>query len=934
MDDHETQPADFEDAAGLTGTLVGRFVIHERIGAGGLGEVYRAEDRKLKRTVAIKRVGARFRKNPVYQRRLVKEARHASILNDPLIAAVYDVFTTADESFLVMEFVEGKKLRESVTGAISNDDYAGIARQCLQGLAAAHRRGVVHRDIKPENILVTAEKRIKICDFGLARLTPQEGVEQGTVTQGISGTPAYMAPEAHMGSVFDPRSDVFSLGTVLFELWTGRRPFSEEAFRKSPGLSAVPPQPSAARPGLDPNFDRVIQRMLSFSPADRYADATEALEDLDRKAPETEIKKRRNRRLVALVTAGILAITAAIGFRFLRSTNPEDTGPASVLLADFENKSGDPYYDLTVSQLFDLAMEQSQYLNVMSRYRVSEAMARSGVPAGSVVTEAIGLDLARREHAKFVLSGEVQQQDQRVLLTLQATRTGSGKTSKVFSEPIRGPSELPAAVQSLTRNVRVWLGEPLPKVNQTNARLDQVTTHSAVAWERFSQAIQTDSLGPDHLGAAVTLLKFAVDVDPDFALAHEQLAVMQNRLGNRLDGLESIQRAYTLSGRVTEREKYSITGVYHTFRYEYDLAMQAFRTLTVLYPYDDVAHRYYAQALSNVLATQDSIAAARRAVALNPSSSLNTNTLAIALALGNRNDDVISLFNELRSSRPVALDVSEGNAWLAKGDFAHARNIFEKIAMEPESRGDSGRLQLAKVLIYEGRLDEAATNLEADLLRDLQLKQQRFAVQRNDWLGWIQVLQGNRTAARNTARSLLQTADWPLDIRELREVAVMVAETGNVEFTEEILKRLEGFVQSGLQGNVFNGAAAQIRGDVARARGEKELARNYLRQANALWVDVLTLWSMARVSEDFGDFQSASTFYRQILDRQGEIIRLHFPGFKALALAGAARCEMALGHAGEARKYYDEFFKTLGKYSPSLAIAKTARENMGRLPLN
>src|SRR5262249_3499850 len=147
---------------------------------------------------------------------LVKEARHASILNDPLIAAIYDVFTTADESFLVMEFVDGKKLREFVTGAISNEDFSRIARQCLQGLAAAHRRGVVHRDIKPENILVTAEKRIKICDFGLARLTPQEGVEQGTITQGISGTPAYMAPEAHMGSAFDPRSDVFSLGTVLF----------------------------------------------------------------------------------------------------------------------------------------------------------------------------------------------------------------------------------------------------------------------------------------------------------------------------------------------------------------------------------------------------------------------------------------------------------------------------------------------------------------------------------------------------------------------------------------------------------------------------------------------------------------------------------------------------------------------------------------------
>src|SRR5262249_48904080 len=234
MDQKDTQPSsDIEYATGLAGKVVGRFAIGERIGKGGMGEVYRAEDTKLKRTVAIKRISPKFRDNPIYRSRLMKEARNASVLNDPHITAVYDVFHDGDEYFLVMEFIDGKSLRNYVNNAISHEDFETIAKQCLKGLAVAHRRGLVHRDLKPENIMVTSEKRVKICDFGLAHLTPQEGMEKATVTQGVFGTPGYMAPEVHLGSVLDPRSDIFSLGLVLFELWTGRRPFNDDAIRQS-----------------------------------------------------------------------------------------------------------------------------------------------------------------------------------------------------------------------------------------------------------------------------------------------------------------------------------------------------------------------------------------------------------------------------------------------------------------------------------------------------------------------------------------------------------------------------------------------------------------------------------------------------------------------------------------------------------------------------
>jgi tRNA A-37 threonylcarbamoyl transferase component Bud32/tetratricopeptide (TPR) repeat protein len=928
MEEHETQPSGADRGSVLSGIVAGRFLIQARIGAGGMGEVYRAEDIQLHRPVAIKRIRPTFRDNPIYRSRLMKEARHAGLLNDPHIAAVYDVLNDGKEIFLVMEFVEGKSLRDYVTERIAVDEFCRIARQCLEAVAVAHRHGIVHRDIKPENILITPEKQVKICDFGLARMTPREGANAVTVTQGISGTPAYMAPEVHLGSVLDPRSDVFSLGTVLFELWTGQRPFSEKAFLQSSELSAAPPQPAAVRPGLNRAYNYVIRKMLSFSPADRYADAAQVLEDLERIETGAPERKKRVHWVQLLIMLSVLVVAGWIGSRFVVSPPAPDVGPPSLLLADFENKSGDAYYDLTVSQLFGLAMEQSQYLNVMSRNRVLQAMARSGVRPGSTVTLPIALEIAKREHTKFVLAGEVQRQANRILLVLHAANSNSGREAKVFRAEFGGASELPLAVQNLASGARLWLGEPSTRMNATNLPLDQVTTRSAIAWERFSRALQMDSLGTQYVPDAATLIKSAIEVDPDFALAHEKLAALESRLGNLNDSLASIRRAYELSDRVTDREKYTIIGQYHNIRWEFDAALKAFRTLVLLYPYDDVGHLFYAQALSNALQTKEAIAQAQAAVALNPGAAVNRGTLAIVLALDNRNDEVISMITELRKNGVTSLDNFEANAWLGKGDFERARAIFEKIGAQPESQGSSGRFQVAKTLIYEGRLEEAAAKLESDLTTDLQLRDERLIVQRRNWLAWIRALQGNRTAASSLARSVLQVDLGPTHVHDLQSLGILAAEMHELGLAEEVVSRLDGFVKAGYEGGFFTSAAAQIRAEIARARGENPLAVRYAGEASVQWMDVLTLWTVARVSENAGDFRRALSAYREIITREGEIIRTasNLPALKSLALAGAARCEVVLGNRDQAREDYDRFFRTLGMHSPELMVVRTAAE--------
>src|SRR5271155_312372 len=222
--------ADAAAADALTGTTVGRFVISKRLGAGGMGQVYGAEDTTLKRFVAIKRMSPHANSTDADRKRLLKEAQRASALNHPSIGAVYDVVEHAGELWVVMEYIEGETLRRRLKQPISQEDFFAIAAQCCEGLQAAFEKGIIHGDIKPENIMLTAGNRVKILDFGVARRawragTPEEATQSMQTMTASGGTPAYMAPEVLLQQPDDGRSDLFSLGLVFYEMLGGDQPF-------------------------------------------------------------------------------------------------------------------------------------------------------------------------------------------------------------------------------------------------------------------------------------------------------------------------------------------------------------------------------------------------------------------------------------------------------------------------------------------------------------------------------------------------------------------------------------------------------------------------------------------------------------------------------------------------------------------------------------
>src|SRR5437868_5204022 len=272
----------------LIGMTIGRFLIKERLGLGGMGEVYRAEDTVLKRSVALKRIAPQFRADSKYRERFLKEAERASSLSDQHIAAIYDVLEQQGEMFLVMEFVQGESLRKRIAKPFSAEDFFNLSTQCALALAAAHERGILHCDIKPENIMISPAGLVRVLDFGVAKKLPSRDTDvtrDNVSTTGfgsVSGTPAYMSPEVLLEQPLDQRADIFSLGVVLYEVLSGKSPFHGDTFIATSDriLHETPVPLSALGSKIPAGADAIVAKMLEKDRNQRYASAQELLSDL------------------------------------------------------------------------------------------------------------------------------------------------------------------------------------------------------------------------------------------------------------------------------------------------------------------------------------------------------------------------------------------------------------------------------------------------------------------------------------------------------------------------------------------------------------------------------------------------------------------------------------------------------------------------------
>jgi len=621
----------------VLGTSVGPYQVLEKLGSGGMGEVFLCHDTRLHRKVALKCLTSG--EPDEAQAGILREARAVARLTHPHIAGVYDVLEHEGRAFIVMEYVEGESLRSRLQrNVLSADETIKIGRQLASALAAAHRHGVIHRDLKPSNVQLTPDGTVKVLDFGIAKMMPRLELSEDPTTTNLPsharsdtpGTPAYMAPEQLVGGFVDVRSDIYSLGVMLFEMATGRRPYAEtNAAALAVAMStSPPPPPDAIDPRVPRRLSSVIVKALQREPFNRYQTADELGAALDELIEPTtrevvEVAQHRPRRVWTLVVlAAALAIVVVTVLRPLLTAGigrRSPSGPASVLaVLPVDNPTHDTQgeqFGVAVAAIVVGNLGSTSGLTVLSRASTSPYANR---PDG---VDALGRDLG----AQYVLDLTVKSPPPRPEVIARLRRPGSAVP--LWEDTLSGDmfgieATLLDRVARVLERVGAW---PRRLTDGDWARIRRLPTSSAEALTAYSQARASLDRARSAADAAqaTALLERAIGLDPAFALAHAALAdayLEQYRAGRdpALAAKANDTALQALRINPDEASGYYALGNVQWATGRYEAAVSSLRRSLDLRPDNDDAHRLLANVLADRGDLDGAIAALQQALKIRP----------------------------------------------------------------------------------------------------------------------------------------------------------------------------------------------------------------------------------------------------------------------------------------------------------------------------
>jgi eukaryotic-like serine/threonine-protein kinase len=720
----------------MIGQTISHYRIVEKIGVGGMGEVYRARDEHLARDVAIKVLQPGTLTDESARKHFHREGLILSQLNHPNIATIHDFDTQQGVDFLVMEYIPGITLSERlVARPLPEKEVLRLSVQLAEGLAAAHDHGVVHRDLKPGNLRVTSDGWLKILDFGLAKLrlpvTAGATTESFSETKAMAGTLPYMAPEQLLGGEIDARTDIHAAGLVLYEMATGKRPFAEVERSQLIGaiLRRPPRSPTALNPRLSPELERIIGKCLEKEPENRYQSAKELAVDLRRLAfptnvpggvpSEGHLERRRTSLLrIIRVILGIAALFAPIGLIVWYSRNTPRKHQV-VLLGDFNNRTDEKVFDDTIPELLTINLEQSGYISVFSSSRTSEVLRlMEGGPSRSI-DEATGREICQREALNAVILGSITKLGSRYVVTARAISPG-GQSLASTEDVVGDAGELPASLDRISKYLRQALGESKRQIAEASIPVAEVTSSSL-------EAIHSFSIGKQRLYAgsaqdARAYFDEAVRLDPSFAMAREYLGIAYLHQGNRARAEEELKKALPLIDHVTEQEKQKILGDYNFLRRDFDQAIVHYKRLKELRPRDSVPSLNLAQCFMEKLNFDSALAETKAALQVEPAVGPENNLAEIYLLKGEIRDALSTAEGIVRKD-PTNIRGLENSGWayLLDNQLSEARHIFEHMVQLGGDAESRGRSALADISLSTGRYSEARRQLEAGTAVDRRL---------------------------------------------------------------------------------------------------------------------------------------------------------------------------------------------------------------------
>jgi tetratricopeptide (TPR) repeat protein len=932
----------------VIGTTIGHYHVLDKLGEGGMGEVYRARDTRLERAVAVKVLSAAPLTSGDATRALRKEALALSRINHPNISAVYDFDIVDEVAFVVMELVEGADLRARIAaGGLPEKDVILLGLQAADALRAAHTAGIVHRDLKPSNLRVTPDGRLKALDFGLAAHVAPAGeasrLPTETVATRIAGTLPYMAPEQLHGEPPDPRVDIHALCAVLYEMATGVRPFdaSTDAGVIDQILNEAPVSPRSRNPRVSAGLETILLKGLEKDPNRRYQSARELNVDLERLRAPSAGRAREPRRAPALrlpgrfvgraTVAGLVVATAvAAGVAWFYGTR----GPALafsprdwILVTDLDNQTGEPVFDASLSTAFVVGLAQSAHANILPRPRMDEALRRMGRTDRPSIDEALGRELAQRERVRGVVVPGIGRLGQRYVLSARLVDPVTGTTVRSYLEHADHADGVLDALGRIGDAIRRDLGESLASIREVSRPLPQVTTASLEALRNHADGLALWRRG--QYKEAVVHQQRAVELDPDFAMAHAALGnAYLSFIYNETDlGKQHLDRALSLADRTTERERMYLQATYEARLGNRQRAIDLYKAYLFRYP-DDAAVRYnFGNLLRDLQRLDDAAAEYREVIRLAPGDANAHINLATADAQAGRVDQSLASYERAFALEPTwktggNLNHEYGFTLVSAGRVEEARAVFGLTLEAPEER-PRGLRSLALLDLYEGRYTTAEPRLTESVRLNGALG--RTLSEGRDWL-YLSILReglGDRRGqieCLDHATSLFQrTSAFAFLVR----AGVAYARAGALSKAERVHVVVKKLPIN--NDGAFLSDLARLEGEISLARGQVAASLERLEWADAQQgaLTEQTKEALAHAHERAGNADAAIAAYEALLKRMAI-------GWEPQQAWLAAHYRLATlyakhGHPDRARAALDRLLTLWRNAEPGIPLLVAAR---------
>ena len=847
-----------------------RYEIVRLLGQGGMGAVYQAHDRELDRQVAIKVIRADMAANPEILRRFKQELILARQITHKNVIRIFDLGQADGIKFITMEYIEGENLQGVLRRKkkLEPAEAANIMAQVCRALEAAHAEGVIHRDLKPQNIMLDKSGRAYVMDFGIARSMFAAGMTQ---TGALIGTPDYMSPEQAKGLALDARSDLFSLGIIFYEMLSGAVPFdADTTMGKLWKRTNEPARPLAE---LDKTIPQplcdIVRKCLEIDPQKRFASAAELLSQIEvwqGPAAGTRVIAPPARTFPgyakwAAAGLGVAVIAGGIWLRERMISRPAAPhAPVSLLISDFENKTGDPVFDGTLEPMLGIALEGAPFISSFSRGQARKDAAQLQ-PAATHMDAALAQLVAVREGVNVVVSGSIAPDGSGYKVSVGALDPATGKTIVKDEREASNKQDVLAAAGKLAEGIRKGLGDTTPESAQqaaaeTFSAGSLEAAHAYAQGQDFQQAAKWDD--------ALKAYAKAEELDPNLGRAYAGTAVIDANLGKREESRKYYDLAMSHIDRMTDREKYRTRGSYYLFMRDQPKAMEEYSALVSQYPADTAGHSnlalayFYGRNMAKALEEQ------KRALAITPHSVLQQINYAMYALYNGDFDTALKEAQSILQENPKfdqALRTS-ALAELGLGHTAEAEADYLNLRAVSAYGASIAATGLADLNLYEGKLADASAILEKAIASDLAANDTESAAANTATLAAIQATLGKTQEALSSAGKAAEESKYQGVLYRAAQVYIAAGqEQKALQLVAPLSQKLEA------EPRVY---AKLIAGEAQLKKGDARDALNSFQEAQKLADTWLGHFDLGRAYLDAGAFTEASSEFDLCLKRRGE----------------------------------------------------------------